>query len=159
MATIRSIPEGMPAVFPMLVCRSPEAEMSFCAAAFGAVEQVRRPGPDGSPIHIAMRINEAFLVVQAEFPDVLASRASSPDASSPVVIFVYVSDVDQAVERAVTVGARVLIPAQDQFWGDRTARIIDPSGHVWTVASRIEETSEEQRAKRWSDISEERKES
>jgi hypothetical protein len=44
----------------MLVCRSPEAEMNFCAAAFGAVEQVRRLGRDGSPVHIAMRINDAF---------------------------------------------------------------------------------------------------
>ena len=154
MATVKSIPAGVQAVFPMLVCESPDAEMSFCASAFGAVEQVRRAGPDGSAIHIAMRISGAFLVVQSEFPDVAASRAPSPDASSPVVIFVYVADVDQAVERAVAKGARVLMPAQDQFWGDRTARIIDPSGHVWTVASRLEETTEGQRSKRWADIRE-----
>jgi PhnB protein len=151
MVTVKSIPEGVQAVFPMLVCQSPDAEMNFCATAFGAVEQVRRPGPDGSPIHIAMRINDAFLVVHSEFPDVVASRVPSPDGSSPVVIFVYVSDVDLAVERAVAIGAKVLMPAQDQFWGDRTARIIDPSGHVWTVASRIEETTEERRAARWSE--------
>jgi PhnB protein len=152
MDTGKSIPEGVQAVFPMLVCQRPEAEMNFCAVAFGAVEQVRRPGPDGSPIHIAMRINEGFLVVQSEFPDMVASRAPNPDGSSPVVIFVYVADVDQAVERAASMGARILMPAQNQFWGDRTARIIDPSGHVWTVASRIEETVEEQRAQRWSNI-------
>jgi PhnB protein len=105
-----------------------------------------------------MRINDAFLVVQSEFPDVVASRAPSPDGSSPVVIFVYVADVDLAVERAVAIGAKVLMPAQDQFWGDRTARIIDPSGHVWTVASRIEETTEERRANRWSDVREARQE-
>ena len=156
MVTVKSVPEGVPAVFPMLVCQSPEAEMNFCAAAFGAVEQVRRPGPDGSPIHIAMRISDAFLVVQSEFPDVAASRVPDADGSSPVVIFVYVADVDQALERALAAGAKILIPAQNQFWGDRTARILDPSGHVWTVASRIEETSEEQRAERWSDIREAR---
>lgn len=154
MVTVKSVPEGVPALFPMLVCQSPEAEMNFCAAAFGAVEQVRRPGPDGSPIHIAMRINDAFLVVQSEFPDVVASRVPDADGSSPVVIFVYVADVDQALERALAAGAKILIPAQNQFWGDRTARILDPSGHVWTVASRIEETTEEQRAERWSDIRE-----
>jgi PhnB protein len=126
--------------------------MNFCAAAFGAVEQVRRPGADGSPVHIAMRINDAFLVVQSEFPDVAASRAPAADGSSPVVLFVYVADVDQAVERAVATGATVLVPPQDQFWGDRTARILDPSGHVWIVASRIEETTESQRANRWSEI-------
>jgi PhnB protein len=152
MATVKSIPEGVQAVFPMLVCKNPEAEMRFCAAAFGAVEQVRRSGPDGSAIHIAMRINDAFLVVQSEFPDALASRAPAGDGSSPVVIFVYVADVDRAVEEAVAMGARILVPAQNQFWGDRTARIVDPSGHVWTVATRIEETTENQRAERWSDI-------
>lgn len=154
MASAKSIPEGVQAVFPMLVCQSPAAEMHFCAAAFGAVEQVRRPGPDGTPIHIAMRINDAFLVVQSEFPDVVASRAPAGDGSSPVVIFVYVEDVDQAVERAAAVGAKVLMPPQDQFWGDRTARVLDPSGHVWTVATRIEETTEEERADRWSEINE-----
>jgi PhnB protein len=154
MVTFRSIPEGVQAVFPMLVCPSPDAAMKFCAAAFGAVEQVRRPGPDGSAIHIAMRVNGAFLVVQSEFRDVVASRAPSLDGSSPVVVFVYVADVDQAVERAVAVGAKILSPAQNQFWGDRTARIMDPSGHVWMVASRIEETTEEQRATRWSDARE-----
>ena len=149
MVTVKSVPEGVQAVFPMLVCPSPETEMNFCATAFGAVEQVRRSGPDGVPIHIAMRINNAFLVAQSEST---ASRAPVADGSSPVVIFVYVADVDLAVERAVAVGAKVLVPAQDQFWGDRTARIVDPSGHVWTVASRIEETTEHQRAERWSDI-------
>jgi len=154
MVTVKSIPEGVQAVFPMLVCQSPEAEMDFCASAFGAVEQVRRAGPDGSPIHIAMRISEAFLVVQSEFPDVVASRAPSPDGSSPVVIFAYVADVDQTVERAVAKGAQVLMPAQNQFWGDRTARIIDPSGHVWIIASRLEETTEDQRSRRWEAIRE-----
>jgi len=154
MARIKSVPEGVQAVFPTLVCQNPESEMNFCAAAFGAVEQLRRPGPDGSPIHIAMRINDAFLVAQSEFPDTFASRAPSLDGSSPVVIFVYVADVDQALERAVAIGAKILMPAQNQFWGDRTARIIDPSGHVWTVASRIEETTEEDRTKRWSNIRE-----
>ena len=151
MTTVKSIPEGVQALFPMLVCPSPEAEMNFCAAAFGAVEQVRRPGPDGAPVHIAMRINGAFLVVQSEFPDI-ASRRPAGDGSSPVVIFVYVADVDQAVERAAAMGAKILMPAQNQFWGDRTARLLDPSGHVWTVASRIEETTEELRATRWTEI-------
>ena len=70
------------------------------------------------------------------------------------MIFVYVADVDQAVERAAAMGARILLPAQDQFWGDRTARILDPGGHVWTVASRIEETDEQQRSTRWASLRE-----
>lgn len=148
MGGVKAIPEGVQAVFPILVCREPGEAMTFCATAFGAIEEVRRLGPDGSPVHVAMRINGAFLVVQAEFAGV-ASRAPSGDGTSPVVVFVYVADVDDAVKRAVAAGATVLMAPQDQFWGDRTARLVDPSGHVWTVASRIEDTTERQRDARW----------
>jgi PhnB protein len=60
--------------------------------------------------------------------------------------------VDAAIERAVAAGAKILIPVQTQFWGDRTGRIIDPSGHVWIISSRVEETSAEERKQRWSSI-------
>jgi PhnB protein len=60
--------------------------------------------------------------------------------------------VDAAVERAVSRGAEILVPTQDQFWGDRIAWIMDPSGHVWTLATRIEDTTEVERAERWSGI-------
>jgi PhnB protein len=90
-----------------------------------------------------------MVLIEAEWPT-LASRAPHPDGSSPVVIYVYVEDVDKVVERAVAAGAKVLLPVKNQFWGDRTGRIIDPSGHVWTISTRIEETSPEERKQRWS---------
>jgi PhnB protein len=82
----------------------------------------------------------------------MPSRAPKPDGSSPVVIYVYVEDVDKTVERAVAGGAKVLMPVENQFWGDRIAWVMDPSGHVWTIATRIEDTSEDQRRERWSNI-------
>jgi len=63
-----------------------------------------------------------------------------------------VADVDAVMERAVSAGVKILIPLKDQFWGDRTGRIMDPAGHVWTISARIEETSPEERQERWSDI-------
>lgn len=92
-----------------------------------------------------------MIMIEAEWPT-LASRAPQPDASSPVVIYVYVEDVDTVVERAVRAGARTLLPVKTQFWGDRTGRIIDPSGHVWTISTRVEETSAVERDERWSGI-------
>jgi PhnB protein len=68
------------------------------------------------------------------------------------VIYIYVDDVDATVGRAVAGGATVLSPATDQFWGDRIAWVMDPSGHVWTIATRIEETTEGQRHERLSHI-------
>ncbi len=74
-----------------------------------------------------------------------------------MVIYVYVEDVDKAVERAVTGGAKVLLPVENQFWGDRIGWVMDPSGHVWTISTRIEETTEEQRQARYSSIMKEAK--
>jgi PhnB protein len=74
------------------------------------------------------------------------------DGSSPVVIFVYVEDVDAAVERAVSAGGKILVETKNQFWGDRTGWVMDPEGHVWTIASRIEETTGQERADRWTAI-------
>jgi PhnB protein len=59
-----------------------------------------------------------MIMIEAEWPG-MASRAPTPDGSSPVVIYVYVEDVDKTVERAVAGGAKVLIPVKNQFWGDR----------------------------------------
>ena len=86
-------------------------------------------------------------MIESEWPEV-ANRAPAPDGSSPVVLYVYVEDVDRTVERAVAAGARIVMPLTNQFWGDRTAWTVDPSGHVWTLATRIEETTEEERQAR-----------
>ena len=118
---------------------------------FEAVAINQRPGPDGKVVHALLTIGPAMLMIESEWPNV-SNRAPHGDGSSPVVIFVYVPDVDATVERAVARGAQVLDPAKDQFWGDRTAWIMDPAGHVWTIATRIETTTAEQRSERWSEI-------
>lgn len=151
MSNVEPIPANSSRVIPMLVCRDVTAEVSFCKTAFEAVELGGRQGPDGTTAHALMTINGEMIIMEAEWPT-LASRAPQPDGSSSVVIFIYVADVDLAVARAVDAGARILLPVKNQFWGDRTARIMDPAGHVWTVATRIEETSSAERDDRWSEI-------
>lgn len=150
-STARPLPEGASVVIPRLFCRDPAAAIDFCAQVFGAVELGRRPGPDGTIAHALLTIGPAMLMIEAEWPT-LPSRAPRPDGSSPVVLYVYVENVDETLRRAVAAGAEVLVPAQDQFWGDRIAWLMDPSGHVWTVATRIEETTAEEREVRWSGI-------
>ena len=148
---MKGIPEGTSVVIPRLVCRDPAAAIEFCAKTFDAVDLGGRPGPDGRVAHALLTIGPAMVMIEREWPSI-PSRAPSPDGSSPVVVFVYVEDVDRTVERAIAAGAQVILPAQNQFWGDRTAWIIDPSGHVWTIATRIEATTETQRKDRWSAI-------
>jgi PhnB protein len=147
----KGVPEGLSAIIPRLVCRNPAAEIDFCVSTFGAAELGRRPGPDGAVAHALLTIGPAMLMIEAEWP-ALTSRAPRPDGSSPGVMYVDVKDVDRTIERALAAGAQILIPATNQFWGDRTAWIMDPAGHVWTIATRIEESTEEDRKARWSDI-------
>jgi len=149
MATNASnLPKDTSIIIPRLVCRDPASEIDFCVRAFDAIEVNRRPGPNGSVAHALLTIGPEMIMVEAEWPS-LPSRAPTPDGTSPVVIFVYVPDVDQTVARASACGAKVLVPLQNQFWGDRMAWLMDPSGHVWTVATRIEETTAQERTDRW----------
>ena len=145
------LPENTSLIIPRLVCRDAAAEMDFCVRTFEAEDLNRRLGPDGKVAHGLLKIGPEMIMIEGEWPS-LPSRAPTADGSSPVPVFVYVPDVDQTVERAVANGARILVPLQDQFWGDRIAWFIDPAGHVWTVASRIEDTTAEERSARWNNI-------
>lgn len=145
------LPDNTSLVMPRLVCRDAAAEMDFCIRTFDAEDLNRRLGPDGKVVHGLLKISGEMVMIEGEWPG-LPSRPPTPDASSPVVIFVYVPDVDATLARAVANGATVLVPLQDQFWGDRIAWFSDPAGHVWTVASRVEDTSAAERAERWDKI-------
>lgn len=123
-------------IIPMLVCRDAGAEIDFCKRAFDAVEISRRTADDGTVVHATLKIANSILMVHNVSPH-LASQAPATDGSCPVVNYVYGDEVDSVIERAVAAGARVLLPAVDQFWGDRVGRIVDPSGHVWNIAARI----------------------
>lgn len=117
MATsVKPIPDGASVVIPRLVCQDVVAAIEFCTHTFGAVERVRRPGPDGAAGHALLTIGPAMIMIEAEWPT-LPSRVPRPDGSSPVVIYVYVEDVDATVARAIAGGAQVLFPVQNQFWG------------------------------------------
>ena len=147
----KGVPAGASAIIPRLVCRDVEAQVDFCRETFGAVESVRRPGPDGRLAHAMLLFGSSMLMLEAEWPT-LPSRVPPLDASSPVVLYVYVEDVDAAVERALALGARLVQPVETQFWGDRIGWVMDPGGHMWTIATRVEETTEGQREERWSTI-------
>ena len=142
-----SIPETIPRIIPRLFCREPEQEMEFCQQVFEATVQNRREDLDGKLVHALVAVGPALIMIESEWPQV-TNRAPELNGSTPVVVYVYVEDVDATLEKAKARGARVLDPAQDQPWGDRTAWLMDPQGHVWTLASRVEEMSEEERRRR-----------
>jgi len=145
------LPENTSIIIPRLICRDAAAEVAFCVRALDAVSLNERPGPDGTLAHALLRIGPEMIMIEAEWPS-LPGRAPAMDATSPVVIFVYVPDVDDTIRRATECGARIVEPVANQFWGDRTAWLMDPAGHVWTIATRIEQTTYDERAQRWSSM-------
>jgi len=147
----KGIPENSSIVMPRLFCRDAAAEMEFCSHTFGALELNRRPGPDGKVAHGLMAISGEMIMIEAEWPSFPRARRSSM-GSSPVGIFVYVDDVDQVVERAVSAGAKILYPVQNQFLGRPNGMDHGPTGtyrrqllHVLRKLPRNNATSDGQR--------------
>lgn len=137
----------MTTIAPMLAIRGAVEAMEFYRHAFGARETMRLTGPGGSIAHAELAIGEGVIMLAEEDPKFNAV----PEAlgGTPVVIHLYVPDVDAVVARAVGAGARVLIPVADQFYGDRAGRIADPYGHVWIISTRKEELSQEEVQRRF----------
>ncbi|MEP6874038.1 MAG: VOC family protein [Burkholderiales bacterium] len=131
---IRPIPDGMHSLTPHLICAGAAAAIEFYKAAFGAVEVVRMPGPDGRLMHASVRIGDSALMLVDEMPEYGALGPRSLKGS-PVTIHLYVTDVDAAVAQAVAAGAKVTMPVADMFWGDRYGQLEDPFGHRWSVAT------------------------
>ena len=140
---VKSIPDGMHTLTPHLVCANAAEAMNFYAKAFNAVEQMRMPGPNGKLIHASMRIGDSTLMLVDENPEWGALGPKSLKGS-PVTIHMYVDNVDAAVAQAVAAGAKVTMPVDDMFWGDRYGQLEDPFGHHWSVATHKRDLTPEQ---------------
>jgi PhnB protein len=139
---VQPIPSGMHTVTPHLVCDGAADAIEFYKKAFNAEEVARIPGPAGKLVHAQIRIGDSAVMLVDEFP-AWGSFGPKSLKGSPVTIHLYVEDVDSFVERAVAAGAKVTMPLEDMFWGDRYGQIEDPFGHHWSVATHIRDVSPE----------------
>jgi len=141
------IPAGFRAVTPYLIIRDAARAIQFYQQAFGARETVRLPMPDGKLAHAEIMIGDCCIMLADENPDFLA-RSPLSYGGTPVTLCLYVEDCDVVVARTVLLGAKIVRPLQDQFYGDRSATLADPFGHIWTVATHIEDLTLEETQKR-----------
>jgi PhnB protein len=138
--SVKPIPEGMHTVTPHLVCAGAGAAIDFYKKAFGATETSRMPGPGGKLMHASIRIGDSAVMLVDEMPE-WGSLGPKALKGSPVVIHLYVDDVDAFTARAVAAGAKVTMPVADMFWGDRYGQLEDPFGHRWSVATHVRDVS------------------
>jgi PhnB protein len=143
---VKPIPEGYHTVTPYLCCKDASAAIEFYKKAFGAKELMRMDN-QGKVGHAELQIGDSRIMLADEFPEI---GFVSPQSigGSPIMIHLYVEDVDMTANRAVAAGAKVTRPVADQFYGDRGGQFEDPFGHKWYVATHKEDLSPEEIGRR-----------
>jgi PhnB protein len=144
---VKPIPDGYHTVTPYLTIKNAAAALDFYKQAFGAEECFRMTDPQGKVGHAEIRIGDSSIMLCDEFPEM---GGTSPDTlgGSPVMIHLYVEQVDALVDRAVKAGGRLERPVADQFYGDRAGMVVDPFGHKWWIATHVEEVAPDEIKKR-----------
>jgi PhnB protein len=147
MAGVKAIPDGYPQVTPYLCVDGAAAAIDFYGKVLGATERMRMGGPDGKVGHAELQIGSGLVMLADEFPG-MGQRSPRALGGSPVTISVYVEDVDAVFAKALDAGATEVRAVEDQFYGDRLGQFQDPFGHLWSVATHIEDVSPEEMARR-----------
>ena len=138
-----SIPLEHTGAVPYLTVPDPDAALEFYGRAFGGIEAYRLLGPDSAVMHAEMRIGSAHFMLGPEVAP-LGIHGAAHFGGSPIRVAIYVADVDAFIARAEQAGATVKRAPQDQFYGDRSATLIDPFGLTWLFMTRIEAVSIEE---------------
>ncbi|HSP07559.1 MAG TPA: VOC family protein [Acidobacteriota bacterium] len=143
---VKPIPEGYEHVTPYLIIRGASKAIDFYKKVLGAVEAARYEN-NGKIGHAEIRIGRSLIMLADEYPEM---NIKSPDSlgGSPVMIHLYVENVDAVFNHALAEGSRILQPLQDKFYGDRAGTLIDPFGHTWSLATHIEDVSPEEMKRR-----------
>ena len=144
---VKAIPDGYYSLTPYIVVKGARDAMAFYTKAFGAREILSMPGPGGSVMHAEMQIGNARFMLADENLD-RGSKSPSTLGGAAGSIMIYTDDVDATFKRAVDSGAKVAMPVQDMFWGDRYGIVIDPFGQQWQIATHKEDVSPEEMGKR-----------
>lgn len=132
------IPEGHHGVTPYLTVAGAVSAIDFYTKVFGATEVFRFESPGGRIGHAELSIGGTVVYLSDEFPD-MDVRGPLTIGGTPVMLHLYVEDVDALAQRAVDEGATLIRPVADQFYGDRGGKLRDPFGHVWWIATHIED--------------------
>ncbi len=145
------LPKGYNTVIPYLIVKGAARALDFYRQVFGAVEVMRMPGPNDLVMHSEIRINGSTVMLADEMPG-MEFKSPLSMGGSPVGLILYVEDVDACMARAVSQGARSLKAVQNQFYGDRSGTIADPFGHIWTIATHIEDVAPEEMKRRMAEM-------
>ena len=144
---VKPIPEGYHTVTPYLAVDDAAEAIEYYRKVFGAKERARMEAPDGKIGHAELEIGDSLVMLSDPFPQA-TTRSPKELGGTTASVFMYVKDVDAVVKQAVDAGATVTMEVADQFWGDRFGTVQDPFGHLWSIATHVEDLTPEEIAER-----------
>jgi PhnB protein len=136
-------PAGYTTLSPYLIVKGAAEAIAFYQAAFGAVERMRLEMPGGLIGHAELQIDDAVLMLAEEMPG-MGMVSPLELNGTPVIMTLYVPDVDTQFERAIAAGGTVVQALEIKFYGDRAGQLRDPFGHLWTLMTHVEDVSHEE---------------
>jgi len=147
MGSVKPIPEGYHSLTPYLFVRSAASAIDFYRNVFGATEVMRMAGSNGRIMHAELMIGDSIVMLADENPPTGVMSPQTVGGFS-VGLHLYVENVDAVIQKAIENGAKLLRPIKNQFYGDRSGSLLDPFGHMWSVATHVEDVSPEEIRKR-----------
>jgi PhnB protein len=93
-----------------------------------------------------MRIGDSIVRLSGEFPGAIQKSPVSL-GSTTVTLHTYTENVDRIWQQAIQAGAKVVLPLENQFWGERYGMLVDSFGHQWSMSMVIKMSPEEMAAK------------
>jgi PhnB protein len=144
---VKKIPEGYHSITPYLIIKGATAAIDYYKKVFGATERMRMDGPGGTIGHAELVIGDSTVMLADEYPD-MGHRSPKTLGGTPVSLVLYIEDVDTVFKRAVDAGAKSVRPVENQFYGDRMGTLEDPFGHMWSIATHVEDVAPEEMQRR-----------
>lgn len=141
--SVSAIPEGYHSVTAYLTCDDCVVALDFYKAAFSATETLRLDAPDGKIAHAEFVVGNSPVMLADEIPEA-GNQSPKTLGGAAVSLMIYCDDCDALFAQAVAAGATAVRPVEDQFYGDRAGTVKDPFGHVWTIATHIEDVSNDE---------------
>ena len=151
MANVNYKPDGYHSVTPYLAIRDARGAIDFYKRAFGAEQLFSLDMPDGKIAHAEIKIGDCVLMLSEE-NEQWGNRSPQSIGGSPIFLMIYVPDVDAAFKKALAAGGAQVKAVENQFYGDRSGTLKDPYGFQWTLATHIEDVSQEEVARRMAEM-------
>jgi PhnB protein len=139
------IPKGFHTVTPYLTVNNGSEAVEFYKRAFGAKELLRHSTADGKILNAQLKIGDSMVLLSDEFPGA-ETRSPASLGTSTVTMHIYTKDVNKLWEQAIAAGARIVMPLNNQFWGERYGQLSDPFGHRWSLSQQVKMSDEEMQA-------------